>query len=476
MKKYLILIVILLTAFSGYSVIETGNLEGIVSEAGSGNPIQGAHIQFIGASYNGTTNALGYYTFSYVPSGTYVIQCTKEGYGTQTANIIISDNNTTIQNFQMEILNLAPPENLDGIYQGYLYLYWDPPGGTSEWIQWDDGVNLQGIGLSSGGVFYVASHWEPSDLEPYDGMSMTKISFFPYGNPTATFQLYVWNGHNATNQVMTQAVDNFTVNEWNEVTLSSAVLIDASDELWFGYSVTHESGSLPAGCDNGTEISGKGDMISFDGINWVPMGITYGLEYNWNLAAFVEPTDNSLPAKPMVKSIISSTSSSFSSVKEICLSGNNQKKFTTTGSKDLSGYNVYHSINCGLFSLEAYTEETNYTLNICTWEINSFYVTAVYDEGESLPSNTLTITFPAIAEQATSGVKISPNPSKDWFNINSEENLKSIALYNSFGQLIEKELVNANEYRFETSRYDSGVYFLKIELGESIITRRIAIE
>ena len=64
-------------------------------------------------------------------------------------------------------------------------LQWDPPGsGMSQWIQWDAGVNNgNGVGLTNGGTFFVASHWEPTDLAPYNGMELSRIAFYPNGDP-----------------------------------------------------------------------------------------------------------------------------------------------------------------------------------------------------------------------------------------------------------------------------------------------------
>ena len=130
------------------------------------------------------------------------------------------------------------------------------------WLQWDNGINNgNGIGLTNGGTFYVASRWEPEYLIPYYGFYLTEVAFVPVEDTAAEFVIKVWKGNNAGTLVASQEVTDFIVNEWNHVILENPVLIDTTQELWFGYSVTHEPGTQPAGCDDGPAISYKGDMI-----------------------------------------------------------------------------------------------------------------------------------------------------------------------------------------------------------------------
>lgn len=370
-----------------------GNLEGTVTDAQTGNPVQGAMIQLEGTAYSATTIVNGFYSITGIIPGVYTASCSKVGYSTVTTTVNITQNNTTINNFQLELFNLNPPQELTGtIINNDLLLQWQPPsgGGVGEWIQWDAGVNNgNGIGLTNGGTFYVASHWTQADLASYYGMSLSKISFFPNGDPIAIYQLYVWKGPNAVNQIMTQPVGSFIVDQWNEVTLNSPVLINSGDELWFGYSVTHNPGTWPAGCDDGPAISERGDMISMDGVVWNSMGITYGLDYNWNLAGFVESTDKTISEKPMVKTIINPAPSSFIASKDFGKQSGIPVKFNPSTGKAFLGYRVYKNSQFLAFTINTYYLEED-----LVWGSYIYYVTALYDEGESVPSNSFWIVGP----------------------------------------------------------------------------------
>ncbi|MBE9492605.1 MAG: hypothetical protein IMY70_06950, partial [Bacteroidetes bacterium] len=272
---------------------------------------------------------------------------------------------------------LYPPANVDAtVTDDDVTVTWEEPI-PGEWIQWDDGSNNgTGIGLTSGGTFWTASHWFPADLTPYDGQTLTKVSFYANGDPDATYEIMIWTGPDAGTLVSSEPVTSFTVDDFNEVTLSTPVTIDASQELWFGYEVTHAAGTLPAGRDEGPAIPEKGDMISLDGTTWDAMSIAYGLNYNWNLAAYVVATDATTPAQPLVKQ----SPATISTGSFVTNSGTGiTKKFTPSGSKDLLGYNVYRNADP-----IAYTTDLTYfdeNLEDGTYE---YCVSAVYDEGESV--------------------------------------------------------------------------------------------
>ena len=98
--------------------------------------------------------------------------------------------------------------------------------GSGEWIQWDAGVNNgNGIGLTSGGTFSVASHWTPADLTHYNGFSLQKVQFWPNGDPAATYVIKVWSGANGTTVVAYTECYQLYVVDWNEVVLTTPVLI-----------------------------------------------------------------------------------------------------------------------------------------------------------------------------------------------------------------------------------------------------------
>ncbi|MCL5128128.1 T9SS type A sorting domain-containing protein [Algibacter sp. L4_22] len=71
------------------------------------------------------------------------------------------------------------------------------------------------------------------------------------------------------------------------------------------------------------------------------------------------------------------------------------------------------------------------------------------------------------------GISMYPNPATNFININSQEEVKSITLYNLHGQQI---LVDKNNTRLDVSHLAAGLYVAKIDLGNSIKTKKILIK
>lgn len=155
-----------------------------------------------------------------------------------------------------------------------------------------------GIGTNSAATFDCAHRWTPAQLEEKGiptGATLTKISFIP-AQASATFTLKVWQGGSWTTTkdpgtlLATQVLStsSLVLEEWNEITLTTPVEIDASKELWFGYECA-ATGGHPAGNDGAPKLATYGDLMFFNG-SWQTMDDAGGgeLPYNWNIRGLVE--------------------------------------------------------------------------------------------------------------------------------------------------------------------------------------------
>jgi len=358
-------------------------------------------------------------------------------------------------------------------------LTWDPVG-AGEWIQWDAGVNNgNGIGLTAGGSFNVASHWAPADLGAYNGYTLSQVSFFPNADPAATYVIKVWTGAAGTTLVSTQNVSSFTVDIWNEITLSTPVLINSATDLWFGYTVTHVGGTYPAGCDDGPAVQTKGDMISLGGA-WESMSASYGLDYNWNLAGFVSASDGKGASFiPMVENTLPvNMNLTITSASENGQAGNQSVKFVPNSTKDFTYYVYWGTTIGGPYSILTPTPivPTQYLHTSPAYGWNYYVVTSYNGIAESEYSNEASILWTSIEEIIFAQTDIYPNPATNAVNISSDFTIKSVQVYNHAGQVIANEIVDANDYQFNTSEFNSGLYLFMIETTEGTITKRIIIE
>ena len=268
------------------------------------------------------------------------------------------------------------PSDLSGtlLENDGVLLTWNIPGPPSGfWIHWDTGENYNTVGLTSGGTFLVASRWEEENLASYHGMFITQVALYPTG-PNTIYTLKVWAGDNAANLLVSQPLSNLSIDQWNTVVLDTPAEINAFEELWFGYECFEQpEGEHPAGCDDGPAISGYGDMISIDGVTWDPL-LSFGLDYNWNLQAYLEVIDNAAPLNPIAQEPILNTG-------EVSLEASKSAGGVFDGNQRevLLGYNLWRDGNMIAYVSEPDTFYLDYP-GPGIWE---YYVSAVFDQGES---------------------------------------------------------------------------------------------
>lgn len=102
-------------------------VEGIVTDAITGNPIVGAKAELIGTTTTNNTNAVGAYKMGQLQSGTYTFQVSKTGYVTYTQSITISNGVLTTVNVA---LNPVPSCN---------YVTHNSQNFETSWGIWTDG-------------------------------------------------------------------------------------------------------------------------------------------------------------------------------------------------------------------------------------------------------------------------------------------------------------------------------------------------
>ncbi len=370
-------------------------------------------------------------------------------------------------------LNLIGPDWVSWWFP-LVNLTWDAPG-AAQWIRWDAAVNTgNGIGLTNGGTFSVASHWYPDDLVPYAGYQLSEIEFYANGDPNALYTIKVWTGANGTNEVHSQEVISFNVDDWNNVVLTTPITINVATDLWFGYEVTHGEGTFPAGCDDGPAVAYMGDMITTGG-GWVSMSVDYGLDYNWNIAGFVGLANGKVP-QSLVKAVqLPDSDNDF----HACGSNGTNNKFNPGGINDLDYYNVYcKDPGASYFYVIGTTTVTEYEDYVDIIGMVQYYVTAVWDpEGESNPSNIWVVdVLPGIENEAINSTVIFPIPASDVVNIKSDLEIVSMRVYNPTGQTLAEREINNNIYKLDVSRLNPGIYFLQVEFEKEQVLREIVVE
>ena len=235
-------------------------------------------------------------------------------------------------------------------------------------------------------------------------MYLKKIRFYIYDAPIAgsvILEVYKQNTTPGT-AVYSQVVPSVTAMSWNEVTLTTPVLISNATDMWFGYQVTSTAAATyPAGMDVGPAVTGH---------NWFDWGGTWyenvsqGFSNNWNIQGWVSntalgPELIQLPEPQVVTDMPVAAPADIQSFTETApakkVSLDFARKFTGQNTNANSGetvdaplyvwpvlgYNIYRNsvkINGATPVTNLYYD--NLGLSAGTY---SFGVTAVYAEGES---------------------------------------------------------------------------------------------
>ncbi|MBE0638585.1 MAG: T9SS type A sorting domain-containing protein [Bacteroidales bacterium] len=144
----------------------------------------------------------------------------------------------------------------------------------------------------------------------------------------------------------------------------------------------------------------------------------------------------------------------------------------------LLGYNVYHKFEDDTFELAGFTESFNFIHENLNPGTHHYYVTAVYDGGESDPSTQIEVTLltTSLGESTSRSDYVYPNPVSDFLFIHAEENISRLSLVNQSGQsLLSVESPESNQ-QIDVSHLSSGIYFLLIETNTGLISKKLMIE
>ena len=162
-----------------------------------------------------------------------------------------------------------------------------------DWIHFDDGTNVNSIGLTAGGTWEGAIRITPAELGGYDGYELTAVRWhhgYTSSPPhSGTIRIYDAGTSSKPGSLITSEPFTVPSADWFEITLSNPAPIDVSKDIWVSVRVTHAAGEYPLGVGPGPVVPGKGGWLSTDGVNWQQLGIDIpALDYNWNIWAKVE--------------------------------------------------------------------------------------------------------------------------------------------------------------------------------------------
>ena len=346
------------------------------------------------------------------------------------------------------------PEDLYGVQsaneQGLMgvRLVWPYAAPTTNWLYYDDGLKLDGIGGPE--TFLWGVMFPAESLIGYEGTSLTKVTM--YANAMSSGFIYIYSGGLTTPSAMVHAqqyATDGTAEDFEEFELTVPVELDITKSLWIVFS-TNTGTIYPAGAakDCGDPNS---RWISMDGYTWEDMSI-YGLNYSWMVRGYVSDNDK--------------------------LGGE---------TRALQHYNIYRGSSENDFELIDDTTEKTY-FDLVNEGTYYYQVTAVYEqegiECESDPANAyeneeqdyiiVVVKKGESLGENTVVTMVYPNPAKDVLNINAEA-MTRVSIINTLGQTVYDKAVDTDDVVLDMTQFEAGVYMLRITTENGVATQRIMV-
>jgi len=145
-------------------------------------------------------------------------------------------------------------------------------------------------------------------------------------------------------------------------------------------------------------------------------------------------------------------------------------------SRDLVGYNIYRRqyldpMPGGWTILSPWSKINFSPITVREyWDLNvpyncyDYYVTAVYTEGESGPSNidAWNCPYEGVGENEAPEIRLYPNPATTYINMEFSYDMRNINIYNALGLLIfQKNIENDKLIILQTGNWAAGAYIVK---------------
>ncbi|NOX46412.1 MAG: T9SS type A sorting domain-containing protein [Chlorobi bacterium] len=141
--------------------------------------------------------------------------------------------------------------------------------------------------------------------------------------------------------------------------------------------------------------------------------------------------------------------------------------------KSLAGYHVFRDFELLEPNVVTDTFYLDESLSVNT--LYQYYITAVYDNCESLPTDTLEFILTGIDIPKQSYLLVFPNPATTTLNIHSGFPVLGFRVFDLIGEKYHYEREMGKDFQVDISEFPGGIYFFQIETSEGIQTKRIVV-
>ena len=375
-----------------------------------------------------------------------------------------------------------PPLNLvataEGTPKNDIKLTWSPPAGGGSVMSYilDDNTSEGGVYLNGAGEAWLGNEFAVSDA----GVLQSAAVYMTSAGGSAIYTIDVFN--EAQVIVGSSAAFTPTFDDWTTVALPD-VPFAGTFYVMIHMIVSTQSDNL-AFDTNGPNAASNPEWV-YDATGWTKLtdygfapcvdfvratGLVGGKKTSVTFNAgraetnYVSPMGSMLAQKPLNVN-----------------TGNEVAHATYLGdnSDAMLGYNVYrrayavfpagqNTAAAGTWSkinpaVVVPTEYLDMNLSNLVTNCYEYQVKAVYDEGESDPTNIdWECIFVGVNPNLTNEVSVYPNPATTYVRIDLTKEVNSISVYNSLGSVVvTKNVKGENSITLNTANYASGAYSVK---------------
>jgi hypothetical protein len=348
---------------------------------------------------------------------------------------------------------LTPPTNVrngSDLLPNIVDVMWTPPEGwvpspVDRWYYYDRGIyGGNAIGSCPGCPVEVAIRWDAYHFNYYDELYVSKIRYV-LKEPALDYALRVYQVEDSIfDTAFNYPLQGDLVYNRFDTMSFMPIPVDISKELWVGLWVSDMGPGYPLAAGNSPVTEGYANLIKIYNYGyWQTLTeINPDLDWPWNIGVYLETPD---------EWIIFPVFNVYRSVDNMPFEKIHEGHYYDT---------IYHDVIGGLNPSQL-----------------EYYVTCIYQAGESVPSDILHISLVKTPEISNHNkIEVFPNPASDCVRIKSGNGkIRSLSLTNTEGEQILNMFADSDHIELDISHVSGSFYILKIITEEGVFTSKLLI-